>query len=291
MHTWVAKLVGLGAVVAVAATGATAIGGGSAPAASELSCGETITADTTLTSDLVDCPSNGIVIGADDITLDLNGHTVAGNGRAVSCPRNEICDVGVANDGHDGITVRNGSVRGFASGVFVGRARNNRVLNVSSSRNQFFGFVIAESARSLVRGSSGDDNPEPDGDGIGIFASQHLRILNNSFRRNDLGMHVDHSTDIAIEGNRLARNAHMGILMEADRNQVRGNHCRRNGECIVVAPGSRNVIVRNRAIRDGAGIAIEKGRGNLVARNIVLAARRDGIRLGWVDPRSAASRP
>ena len=285
MHTWVAKLVGLGAVVAVAATGATALGGGSAPAASELSCGETITADTTLTSDLVDCPSNGIVIGADDITLDLNGHTVAGNGVPVRrCPGNEICDVGVANDGHDGITVRNGSVRGFASGVFVGRARNNRVLNVSSSRNQFFGFVIAESARSLVRGSSGDDNPEPDGDGIGIFASQHLRILNNSFRRNDLGMHVEDSTDITIEGNRLARNAHMGILMEADRNQVRGNHCTRNGECIVVAPGSRNVIVRNRASRDGAGIAIEKGRGNLVARNIVLAARRHGIRLGWVDP-------
>ena len=27
-----------------------------------------------------DCPSNGIVIGAGDITLDLNGHTVCGEG-------------------------------------------------------------------------------------------------------------------------------------------------------------------------------------------------------------------
>ena len=151
----------------------------------------------------------------------------------------EFCDVGVVNDGHDGITVRDGSVRGFASGVFVGRARDNRVLNVSSSSNQFFGFVIAESARSLVRDSSGDDNPEPDGDGIGVFASQHLRILNNSFRRNDLGMHVKDSTDITIEGNRFERNAHMGILMEADRNQVRGNHCARNRDhCIVVGPGA-----------------------------------------------------
>ena len=44
------------------------------------------------------------------------------------------------------------------------------------------------------------------------------------------------------------------------------------------------MIVGNRASRDNAGIAIEKGRGNLVARNIVLRARRDGIRLGWVDP-------
>ena len=38
--------------------------------AGHVSCGDTITTDTTLDSDLLDCPSNGIVIGAADITLD-----------------------------------------------------------------------------------------------------------------------------------------------------------------------------------------------------------------------------
>jgi Right handed beta helix region len=76
----------------------------------------------------------------------------------------------------------------------------------------------------------------------------------------------------------------MGILMEADRNEVRGNRCTRNHECVVIGPGSRNVIAQNRATRDVGGIFIEKGRGNLVARNVVLRPRRDGIRLGWVDP-------
>ena len=280
-----AMLVSLAAFVAFAATGAVALGGGPSTA-SDVSCGDTITADTTLDSDLTGCPSNGIVIGADDITLDLNGHTVAGDGEPVKrCRRDEpVCDIGVFNRDHDGVTVRGGSMHGFASGVLIAQARHNRVLNVSSSRNQFFGFVIVDSSRSVVRDSAGNDNPEPDGDGIGIFASRRLRIVGNSFRRNDLGMHVDHSTDITIEGNRFTRNAHMGILMEADRNEVRGNHCTRNSECIVVGPGSGNVIVRNRMSRDGIGIAIEKGRGNLVARNIVLRARRDGIRLGWVDP-------
>ena len=60
MHSWIAKPVALGAFITVAATVATAFGGGPAPAASELSCGDTITADTTLTDDLVDCPSNGM---------------------------------------------------------------------------------------------------------------------------------------------------------------------------------------------------------------------------------------
>lgn len=34
-------------------------------------CGDTITVDTTLTRNLVDCPNNGLVIGAAGITLDL----------------------------------------------------------------------------------------------------------------------------------------------------------------------------------------------------------------------------
>jgi hypothetical protein len=41
---------------------------------------QTITRDTTLDSDLLDCRGDGTVIGADNITLDLNGHAIAGLG-------------------------------------------------------------------------------------------------------------------------------------------------------------------------------------------------------------------
>ena len=254
--------------------------------ADHVSCGDTITADTTLDSDLVDCPNNGIVIGADRITLDLNGHTVDGNGKLIKkCPKNEPCDLGLVNDGHDDVTVRNGSVREFATGVFVGRARQNRVLGIASSRNDFFGIVLAESARSLVRDSSGSNSPAPDGDGLGLFASHDIRILNNSFRRNaQLGIHVVDSHDNLIKGNLFFRNADFGILMEGDRNQVRGNRCVRNGTCVIVAPGNRNVIARNRLSRDGSGIGIEKGRGNLVTGNVIVRARRQGIYLGLNEP-------
>jgi parallel beta-helix repeat protein len=259
--------------------------GAQAAEAVQVGCGETITADTRLDGDLVDCPSNGIVIGADDIILDLNGHTVAGNAKPVKkCPRGEFCDVGLLNDGHDGVAVRDGSVREFGTGVFVGRARHNRVLGISSSRNQFFGFVVAESARSVVRDSSGNRNPVPDGDGIGVFGSRHLRILDNSFRRNALGMHVEDSSDILIKGNVFARNSGPGILMEANRNQVRSNRCVRNAACIIVNPGNRNVIARNRLFRDVGGIGIEKGRGNVVAGNVVVRPRRTGIYLGLKEP-------
>jgi parallel beta-helix repeat protein len=273
------------AVVVVFALAGPEIIGGSPALASHVTCGATITVDTTLDSDLVDCPNNGIVIGADDITLDLNGHMIDGDGEPFEpCPEDEICDVGLVNDGHDGITVRNGSVREFAVGVLVLRARHNRVLGVSSTRNVFFGFVVADSARSLVRDSSGSRNLAPDGDGMGVFGSHGVRIVDNSFRHNPLGIHVEDSTNNVIRGNLISRNSGQGIKVEADRNQVRRNRCRGNdGECIIVH-GDRNVITRNRARRDGAGIGIEKGRGNVLARNVVRRARFQGIYLGIQNP-------
>ena len=273
-------LVSLAVLVAFAVAGPVAVGGGHAQA-SQVGCGDTITADTTLDSDLVDCPNNGIVIGADGITLDLSGHSISGNGKPVRrCPRREPCDIGVVNDGHDGVTVRDGAVRQFGIGAFVGRARDNRVLAVSSSRNQSSGFVVAESARSVIRNSSGSDNPVPDGDGLGVFASHDLRIVGNSFRRNALGMHVADSSEIVIKGNVFSRNRTEDVKLEGDRNRVQGNRCARVGPCVWVL-GNRNVIAGNRSLRDEGGVMIERGHGNLVTRNVVVRARFNGIRIGF----------
>src|SRR6185503_18553006 len=109
-----ATLVGLTAIVTLVLTGVVASSG--AEAASKLSCGDTITTDTTLHHNLVNCPNNGIIIGADDITLDLNYHTVDGDGSLTpGCnPETEFCDEGVVNLGHDRVTVVHGSVHGFA---------------------------------------------------------------------------------------------------------------------------------------------------------------------------------
>src|SRR3954469_10675609 len=108
-------------IVALALAGAMALGSDRA-LASQVSCGDTITADTTLHRDLVNCPNNGIIIGADNLTLDLNGHTIDGDAAPFSgChPRTEVCDVGVVNDGHDRVTVTHGSVSGFDGGVGMG---------------------------------------------------------------------------------------------------------------------------------------------------------------------------
>jgi large repetitive protein len=249
--------------------------------AGPVNCGHTITADTTLDSDLLDCPNNGIVIGADDITLDLSGHTIGGDGQLVDpCPEGEFCDAGVLTDGHDGVTVMNGSVRDFATGVAVGGARNVRLARLASSGNAFFGYLLFDVSHSVIRDSSGSDNPAPDGDGMGVFASHGIRIVDNSFSRNGLGIHVEDSTNNLIRENVISDNEQPGIFMQADRNEMRRNTCHRNGICILVGPGSRNVIARNQARGDMGGIAVEKGRHNVIARNVVVRVDGTGIFLG-----------
>ena len=80
-----ARLRALPVIALLALSGVTAAAGQSPPPG--LECGDTITADTTLDRDLTNCPSNGIIIGADDITLDLNGHTISGDGKPVRAAR------------------------------------------------------------------------------------------------------------------------------------------------------------------------------------------------------------
>jgi parallel beta-helix repeat protein len=150
------------------------------------------------------------------------------------------------------------------------------VVDISSSRHDFFGLVVSKAARTVVRDSSLSRNIAPEGDGIGVFASRHVRIVDNEIRNNPgPGIHVaSHSTANLIKGNLFSRNG-PGILIESRRNEVRRNQIVRDA---IAIRSHRNVVARNR----GRGsIAIEKGRGNLVAHNVVGGGRGAGIRLGF----------
>ena len=260
------------------------------PPSEQLSCGDTITADTTLHHNLVNCPNNGIVIGADNVTLDLNYHTIDGdNTEFPACHPNENCDFGVLNDGHDGVTVVNGSIHQFEAGSVLFDGHHNRVLGISSSRNRFAGIAFINARRSLVRNSSGDGSRTHEGGtGMLIVASHHVRILHSSFRNNgDRGIGVFHSTHNLIKGNRLSRNRGAGIVLGhgASRNHLRRNRSVRGGDGIDIEGGNRNVITRNRVSHprgfDGIGISLDAGDHNVIARNSIRDASGNAITVGF----------
>ncbi|MCA1703037.1 MAG: hypothetical protein LC808_07095, partial [Actinobacteria bacterium] len=81
-------------------------------------CGREITEDTVLDDDLMCTSGPALIVTADDITLDLNGHTISptqGAGAGAGILLREV----------SGVTVRNGSVERFGAGIVIEGGSNN----------------------------------------------------------------------------------------------------------------------------------------------------------------------
>ena len=230
-------------ILVIAAVGFIALSPGNAVAA-PVSCGDTITADTTLHTDLTGCPVAGLVIGADGITLDLNGHTITGSLSG---------DAGIDNSaGHDGVTIKNGAVRNFTNGVFLEHATGNRVQRLT-----------------LASDKSSDDADN----GVLITDSDHNRIERNSISGAGNGVFLGNTTDSTVDRNRVSGVNVGGVgvyLFHADRNVVKRNALSNLVESgIVVDGGSENVLERNTIVRtqsESGALAID-GNDNLITAN------------------------
>ena len=271
------------ALVCVASMG----GAGAAASTERVGCGQTITKNTRLLRDLVNCPGNGVVIGADDITLDLNGHTIDGDG-VVGCEELYACDFGVDNTaGHRGVTIKDGSIREFATAVVALGADHNRLRRLYSSKNVLGGLLLVESPGARIEQNSISANGlTTDQAGLIVFDSSGVRIEGNSvFDNGDIGMFLQGFDDGRVRRNSVSGNPEAGVILDGNRNDVSGNRASRNGDGISVG-GDSNTIVSNRvsdsfACPDGCGTGIGStgGTGNLIARNFVARASRAGI---WI---------
>jgi parallel beta-helix repeat protein len=281
------RMLGLSLIVAAALS----VGVGSASghaSGPQLSCGDTITTDTKLVDDLVNCPNNGIVIGADNITLDLNGHLIDGDDAEFSdCPPDEPCDIGIVDFDHQGMTIKNGKVREFTFGALVIGANDSRVTRLALKDHFFSGLLVAASERSSFDELSVSGNGlTTDQAGIDIFDSHRLTLARSEvFANGDIGFFVSGLDDSRFEQNSLADNPETGILLDhGNGNAFSGNRFSNNGDGIVVS-GDANTVAGNRLAGPldcpgecGFGISLEGGTGNLIERNTVLGYHQAGIR-------------
>jgi parallel beta-helix repeat protein len=314
----------LRALLAAVALSLALVSGAHAAKAVHVSCGETITEDTKLANDLIDCPENGIVIGADDITLDLNGHTVDGPGFA------ECSDppcFGIDNRaGYPGLTVEDGSVQEFEVGILVDGGRDHRVRRLAVSRNGD-GIILFLATDSEVTGNSVDENvfgifvgrtdniriarnsvsefAEDGGCGIEIAASERVLTAGNAVLATSnpepavagetCGICVCFgSSHNRIERNSVSGNGFVGVLVDhSDDNSVTDNEIFRNGIGLILI-GDGNSISHNHVIDTAAacedcggdiGISFEGGHGNLIANNTVERTHEGpGIQFAAFEP-------
>jgi parallel beta-helix repeat protein len=256
----------VGPAEVAAASAASAGQGGIA----QVACGDTITVDTMLHTDLVDCPNNGIVIGADNITLDLNGHTIDGNGVPSDCPSDMMCDLGVDNlAGHDGVAIIDGTIRQFGVAVFATGVADNRLRDLTISDNSDIGIILRESVAAVI-----DKNlfSNTGTNAVVLLDSQNALVSRNSTS----GSHgyaillsaVDHSS---VRDNRIDGDRHgLGVFAGSAGNAVERNAVSHTAGAIDIGDGAAgNRVDYNRLTDNGDGIGSTEGHDNVFSRNLV----------------------
>jgi parallel beta-helix repeat protein len=209
-------------------------------AASHVNCGDRITQDTVLDSDLAQC-FDGLRIGADGVTLDLNGHTIDG----LSAGGRGSNGVGVLSDGHSHVTVENGTVQQFFRGVVMLAGSSNAVRGVTGTENEQDAVLLVGNdiavERNLVFANSDDDDVGGSGitvDGDRVQVSRNLSINNNQ------GLVVV-GHNVTVEGNRAIGNrssrtaVSVGFWLSGTDFVIRRNVSSGNGLCGYRLEGAR----------------------------------------------------
>lgn len=170
-----------GLVVLVAALGLAAPAVGAPPA---IRCGSVITQSVTLAADVGPCAKGGLVIGADNITVDLGGFRVFGK------DNKDKDGIGILVSGRTGVTVRNGVVTFFDAGVAIAGGSANTVedlllnRNIGPSNGDFGdGVAVSSSSGNIIR----DNNVTYNGpfDGIGLFGASTGNTIEGNFVGNN----------------------------------------------------------------------------------------------------------
>lgn len=269
-----------------------------APASTVVACGQTVTTSIRLANSLVGCPGDGLVIGAAHITLDLAGHSVSG----VNAPGSE----GIADDGHVGITVKNGTIaKFFLNGVALRDAAGSTVSHMTirkigaggGENDASAGVLVDDSPRSTVsRVAVRNDVTAFQSDGIdvlgsartviaadrlvknawnGMFvlSSPRVRIVRNTFAGNqNQGIEVNGGSNHALLlGNHAVGNVSSGLVVGAAHGvRIRGNTLTRNGDSGLFLFDLLNSHVRNnRTHGNGVGIDLEGGQHGSTGDRIV----------------------
>ena len=126
------------------------------------SCGSTITTNTLLTSDILLCAGNGLLIGASNLTLDCQGHVVSGtwNGNLTAITYG-ILTLGTARTSLSGVTVKNCLVRGFGIGFEINHVTGSTFQNNTATSN-FRGFNLNVSSTNSITSNTAYGNTNLD---------------------------------------------------------------------------------------------------------------------------------
>jgi parallel beta-helix repeat protein len=189
-------------------------------AATHISCGDTLTAQLTiLDSDLTNCPGHGLIIGADNIVLDCQNHSIIGT-RSGN---------GIILNAKNFVRIDRCNVMNFRAGFQLSQSTKNTFRrNVAQQNGDGFRLNDADENIFFENISAGNT----DGDGFDLDHSSGNVFVGNFFNRNCVnGIELDHQcNDNVFVNNGAQQNGQHGFSLDASSfNTFERNSARFNG--------------------------------------------------------------
>ena len=284
--------------------------------ATHVVCGQLVTSSITLDSNLGPCPGDGLIVVADNVTIDLNGFTIsaangAGDNAGISIGRLAAPPAGpggtpVAPLAVSGVTVKNGTVQGFDAGVVIAgivtrcspEPGTPGAPTVPCPAGTPEGTIMSEegggnTVRNLTIQNNVNDQLGPPcnlGEGVAIFNSDDNRIIDNRVLNN--GPYGGISVVEDSDRNLISGNVVLGHNLRSRGGSGCGNQNQSSGIRIEGPGAVGNIVENNRVEGSGlAGIALhgyvcnpgpnedatDPNTGTIVRRNTVVNNEQDGI--------------
>jgi nitrous oxidase accessory protein NosD len=218
-----------------------------------VACGQVLTQSVRLSHDLTSCPHDGLVIGAANVTVDLAGHTISG--------RNAPGSEGIADDGHHGLVVKDGVIRGFfRNGIGLRQAPYSTVRDVAvasigaggTEGQASAGVQVDHSPHTTVRDSTFSNRVSAwQSDGIDVLDSPGTGIQGNTMAGNAWdGMFVLGSPTVRISDNSFTGNQNQGAEINAgsDHAVIADNRAHANLQDGIVVGALSDALIEGNAL-------------------------------------------
>jgi nitrous oxidase accessory protein NosD len=215
MSYMVATILTLAAVSGLAIQSSTQMTHAQAPTlTSSPACGQVVKGNVTLTADL-NCPGDGLIVGADDAVIDLAGYSITGTGPDSS-------KVGIVVPNSDGVQVIGpGAIREFQAGILITGSDDTSVKRTTFDGNKIAVFMTGTTNTVVEQNMIG-----PNSIGVAAHSSDLVDVHANLMSTNNLAGVTFVNTDKSIIWANSVGGSANGIFTDAQssKNEMKFNN-------------------------------------------------------------------
>ncbi|MHC1728712.1 MAG: NosD domain-containing protein [Syntrophobacteraceae bacterium] len=239
-------------------------------------CGQTITESCTMDEDLTTASYSCFTIGANDIVVDGNGHSITG---PYVLPSGPSGGKGIGATTYDNVTIKNFTLSGFYWGIMLSSGTSSCTVQGNTVSGAYFGIELSSSTGDTVQSNT-------------VTGSMAGIKLNNSTRNTVSQNRVSGGSyafllypgahDNVLDKNQSTSNSFDGIrMLEAERNILSNNVVTGSGWDGIYLWKGPGTVIRNNEIGSNTynGISIEDCAGSTVKYNKISNNSGSGIQL------------